>query len=108
MTNFEKIAASPETLGAFLANLTVASGPWDEEFHKVFCVGCGQADCGACTHEKERNNPLWWLAQVVEGEQDASRTVWRNGRVEPGRERSYRYRTRSATPTGLAMRSMCT
>ena len=40
MTNFEKIAASPETLGTFLASLPIASGPWDEAFHRTFCDGC--------------------------------------------------------------------
>ena len=29
MTNFEKITASPEALGQFLAELPVATGPWD-------------------------------------------------------------------------------
>lgn len=61
MTNFEKVTASPEALGKFLAALSVATGPWDKDFCKVFCEGCGKSDCGACPHEKERNNPLWWL-----------------------------------------------
>lgn len=63
MTNFEKIAASPETLGTFLASLPIASGPWDEAFHRTFCDGCQAEDCGVqdCPHKVERGNPLWWL-----------------------------------------------
>ena len=63
MTNFEKIAASPETLGTFLASLPIASGPWDEAFHRMFCDGCQAEDCGVqdCPHKVERGNPLWWL-----------------------------------------------
>ena len=38
MSNFEKITATPEALGAFLASLPVATGPWDEEFHRTFCA----------------------------------------------------------------------
>lgn len=69
MTNFEKIAASPETLGTFLASLPVASGPWDEEFHKMFCDGCPSENCDAenCPHNAERNNPTWWLTKEAEG-----------------------------------------
>ena len=58
MTNFEKITASPEALSEFLSSLSIATGPWDESFHKAFCAACGQTDCGTCPHEKERNNPL--------------------------------------------------
>lgn len=61
MTVFEKIAASPEALSELLGSLTVIESPWEKEFHKAFCADCGQTDCGACPHEKERNNPLWWL-----------------------------------------------
>ena len=61
MTVFEKVAASPETLGELLDSLTVIESPWEKEFHKAFCADCGQTDCGACPHEKERNSPLWWL-----------------------------------------------
>ena len=89
MTVFEKVTASPEALGKLLDSLTVIDSPWEEAFHRVFCDSCidsnGTQNCDTpgCPHEAERNNPLWWLAQVVEGEQDASRAVWRNGRVEP-------------------------
>lgn len=63
MTNFEKITASPEALGEFLASLTVATGPWDEEFHRVFCNSCKRENCDGkrCPHQDKRNNPLWWL-----------------------------------------------
>ena len=29
MTNFEKVTASPDVLGEFLASLPVATGPWE-------------------------------------------------------------------------------
>ena len=64
MTNFEKLTASPETLGAFLASIPTTGGPWDEAFHKAFCGGCGQEDCEpTCPHQAERGNPAWWLTQ---------------------------------------------
>ena len=40
MSNFEKFTVTPEVMGEFLASLTVANGPWDEEFHRTFCDGC--------------------------------------------------------------------
>ena len=63
MTNFEKITETPETLGTVLASLPIASGPWDEAFHRMFCDGCQAEDCGVqdCPHKVERGNPLWWL-----------------------------------------------
>ena len=63
MNNFEKVTASLETLGAFLASLPVADGPWDGEFQKRFCAGCEREDCDAapCPHQEERNRPTWWL-----------------------------------------------
>lgn len=60
MTNFEKITASPEALGEFLASLPVSAGPWDDEFHRTFCDGCTET-CDVCQHKAERNSPLWWL-----------------------------------------------
>ena len=36
MTNFEKITASPEALGEFLAARPAATGPWDGAFHREF------------------------------------------------------------------------
>ena len=63
MTNFEKITASPEVLGEFLASLPVATGPWDKEFHRMFCDSCERENCDEkrCPHNAERGNPLWWL-----------------------------------------------
>lgn len=114
MSNFEKIAATPEALGAFLASLPVATGPWDESFREKFCASCEREDCDAehCPHQDKRNNPTWWLTQTAEGEQgtvdDSNRellireyerrlarlksgatpsdVIWRNGRLklEPG------------------------
>ena len=63
MTNFEKITASPEAMGEFLASLPVATGPWDKEFHRMFCDSCERENCDEkrCPHNAERGNPLWWL-----------------------------------------------
>lgn len=69
MSNFEKITASPEALGAFLSSLPIATGPWDELFHRKFCDSCidscGTKNCDTpgCPHQAERNNPTWWLTQ---------------------------------------------
>ena len=70
MTNFEKITASPDVLGEFLASLPVATGPWDEEFHRAFCDSCELLECRAETCPYKGNRPLWWLMQEVEVEQD--------------------------------------
>ncbi len=70
-TNFEKIAATPQTLGEFLRGLPILEGPWDDEFHRAFCAGCPAENCDAenCPHEAQRNNPEWWLSlKVKEGE----------------------------------------
>ncbi len=63
MTVFEKIAASPEKLGNFLASLAVIDAPWEDAFHKVFCTECGRDNCDEkrCPFQKERDNPTWWL-----------------------------------------------
>ena len=63
MSNFEKITASPEALAEFLASLSVATGPWDESFHKEFCNSCKRKNCDGkkCPHQNERGNPAWWL-----------------------------------------------
>ena len=81
MTNFEKITASPETLGTFLASLPIASGPWDEAFHRMFCDGCQVEDCDGqgCPHKVERDNPLWWLMQEAEGQSRIVMWVKRDG-----------------------------
>lgn len=88
MTNFEKSTAAPEALGEFPASLTVAGGPWEEAFRRTFCDGCQSESCDAenCPHNAERNNPLWWLVQAVEGEPVKRRYVWRDERLklEPG------------------------
>ena len=65
MTNFEKITASPEALGEFLAVLPIATGPWDECFHRTFCDSCTVENCNAenCPHQDKRNNPTWWLGR---------------------------------------------
>ena len=81
MTNFGKITASPETLGTFLASLPIASGPWDEAFHRMFCDGCQVEDCDGqgCPHKVERGNPLWWLMQEAEGQSRIVMWVKRDG-----------------------------
>lgn len=65
MTNFEKIATSPETLGTFLASLSIVSGRWDEAFRRTFCDRCPAENCDGqdCPHKAERGNPLRWLTQ---------------------------------------------
>ena len=65
MTNYERITATPEALGAFLETPPIASGSWDVEFHRTFCKDCTAANCdgGNCPHNAQRNNPLWWLMQ---------------------------------------------
>ena len=70
MTNFEKVTASPDVLGEFLASLPVATGPWDEEFHRAFCDSCELLECRAETCPYKGNRPLWWLMQEAEVEQD--------------------------------------
>lgn len=84
MNHFERITASPETLGAFLASIPVASSPWDDCFSKTFCATCDREDCdaGPCPHQAERNNPTWWLKQEAEGrpQEAAHRSVtWEDG-----------------------------
>ena len=67
MNNFERITASPETLGEFLAALNVADPPWDDDFHREFCDGCGEENCDAenCPHNEARGDPLRWLCKEV-------------------------------------------
>mgnify|MGYP006974119280 CR=1 FL=1 len=45
MNNFEEITKNPETLGAFLRGLPVIEAPWDEEFQREYCAGCGKVSC---------------------------------------------------------------
>ena len=61
MSNFEKNTASPDALGEFLASLPVATGPWDEEFHRAFCDSCELSECRTETCPHKGNRPLWWL-----------------------------------------------
>uniref|UniRef100_A0AAU8B792 Uncharacterized protein n=1 Tax=Dulem virus 34 TaxID=3145752 RepID=A0AAU8B792_9CAUD len=65
MNNFERIAASPEALGKFLASLPIVYGPWDYAFHRRFCDDCEAENCDTekCPHQAERANPTWWLEQ---------------------------------------------
>ena len=74
VNNFEEITKNPETLGAFLRGLPVIEAPWDEEFQRKYCAGCGKVSCddgSPCPYEDKRNNPLWWLSQESEGTQRA-------------------------------------
>lgn len=74
MTNFERITQSPEALGEFLASLPVLEEPWNEEFQRNYCAGCGRVNCDngkACHHKEQRNNPAWWLG--LEVREDAGR-----------------------------------
>ena len=81
MTNFDKLTASPETLGAFLASIPTTGGPWDEAFRKEYCTSCGQENCEpTCPHQVERGNPAWWLKQVVEGSVQGESAVCAAGR----------------------------
>lgn len=79
MTIFEKITASPETLGELLASLTVINSPWEEAFHRAFCDSCidsnGTENCDTpgCPHEAERNNPTWWLKLGTAEKTDAAK-----------------------------------
>ena len=81
MTNFEKITASPEALGELLASLTVIDSPWEDAFHKAFCVNCERENCDAenCPHNAERDNPLWRLNQTAEGQGRVVMWVKRDG-----------------------------
>lgn len=81
MNNFEKITASPEALGEFLASLAVAGGPWEEAFRWMFCDGCPVENCDGenCPHNVERNNPTWWLMQEAEGQSRIVMWVKRDG-----------------------------
>lgn len=69
MNNFERITASQEALGDFLGALPILSGPWDDDFHRVFCDSCDAENCDAenCAHQTERNSPTWWLKREYTG-----------------------------------------
>ena len=60
MTNFEAITKNPETLAAFLRDLPILEGPWDEEFQRNYCAGCGKVSCddgSPCPYEDKREGP---------------------------------------------------
>jgi len=66
VSNFEKITVPLEALGEFLSSLPIATGPWDESFHRQSCDSWERdkrENCGtsSCPHKDERNNPTWWL-----------------------------------------------
>lgn len=92
MSNYERIAETPEALGAFLAALPIASGPWDVKFHKTFCNACTAANCDGenCPHSAERNNPLWWLNQEEEDGKQGQHITFQNGRMKLGPGASFR------------------
>jgi len=81
MNKFEKVAASPETLGAFLASLHIATGSWDESFHRTFCDSCEREgyDVEHCPNQDMRNNPTWWLNQTETGEAQKRIVLWVKG-----------------------------
>lgn len=69
VTQFERLTKSPEVLGAFLAGLPILEGPWDEEFQRRYCSGCGKVSCddgSRCPYEDKRSNPGWWLKLEAE------------------------------------------
>ena len=66
-TNFEAITAGAQELGRFLRSLPIIEAPWDMEFQKRYCSGCGAENCDACPNECFRNNPEWWLSLEADG-----------------------------------------
>ena len=87
MTNFDKLTASPETLGAFLASIPTTCGPWDEAFRKEYCTSCSQENCEpTCPHQDKRGNPAWWLKQVAEGSKHGKGTVTVEDIITAGRK----------------------
>lgn len=56
MTNFDKLTASPGTLGAFLASIPTTGGPWDEAFRKEYCT-----NCGPLPNTQHRSHDFAWL-----------------------------------------------
>ena len=75
-TNFEEIARTPETLAAFLRSLPVLDGPWDEEFQRQYCAGCGKVSCddgSGCPYEESGIAPAggWGLKLGRRGRSNA-------------------------------------
>ena len=61
MSNFEKITATPEALGAFLASLPVATGPWDKSFVTII-LGLL---CSRCALSSQNSTNFGALGEVV-------------------------------------------
>lgn len=60
-TVFNALTVDAGTLGKFLRSLPTLDAPWDTEFQKRYCGSCIVTNCDECIHDKERNNPDWWL-----------------------------------------------
>ena len=106
MSNFEKITASLETLGDFLASLMAVDTPWEDAFHKTFCTECGRDNCDEkhCPFQKERDNPTWWLYQTAEGEQEAANDSEREFLIREYERRLARLKN-GASPCGVIFRN---
>lgn len=106
MSNFEKITASLETLGDFLASLMAVDTPWEDAFHKTFCTECGRDNCDEkrCPFQKERDNPTWWLFQTAEGEQEAANDSEREFLIREYERRLARLKN-GASPCGVIFRN---
>lgn len=53
-----------EELAAIARDVLILEGPWDEEFQRNYCAGCGKVSCddgSPCPYEDKRNSPGWWL-----------------------------------------------
>ena len=75
MTEFERITQSPEMLAAFLASLPVIEAPWDEEFQRKYCAGCGKVSCDdgiVAPGWSDKSN----VAAVMTAKADAINTVF--------------------------------
>ena len=70
VTNFERLTQSPEALAAWLENLRAVNTPWERAFDRVFCAECQNQNCDQCPEEEYRVNPLWWLGQKAEEQED--------------------------------------
>ena len=105
MTNFEKITEAPEALGEFLASLPVATGLWDEEFHRMFCDSCELLECGTETCPHKGNRPLWWLAmggKPGEAPGLSRPALWTRGRSFTSWAKRTARTERPSSPTGGA------
>lgn len=67
MTNYERLTASPDTLGAFLATLPVTDVPGTRPFKRSSAPDAHKRTVSqAAPHQDKRNNPAWWLMQETE------------------------------------------